>query len=446
MMNRRQKLHMHQPWPVRNCLLALIASTFTLLSSLTMAQDTDTQNTPLSADQPSSWRFETLAAAALQQYPSIIAGQRQLEASQSDLEAAKWERFPTPDLQASSDNDVTQTVIGLQQPLWTGGRISAGIDAASSRSQASSEQLTVLRQEVFEQVVDAFAEAQRASAQLVIATRNVDELRDLQQRIQRRVNQKASPEADLELASSRLSEAISERTAIAQSERTSLARLSELAGQRIDDVGNAPDMAELQLADSLDAAQQEATEYSPRLGQLRFQQQAARADTRSERAAFFPTLSLRLEQQETHGSGVAASEESDSRALIVLESSFGAGLSTAAGVSAATSLEQSLIQERETALRELRSTVADLWYQRESAQLRLASAQRTRVSAERVSASYARQYAIGQKSWLDLMNAVREASRAGLSVEDARAEVFRTSLRLVSLTGNTGALLSNVQP
>lgn len=430
---------MYQQWPVGKGWLAFIASTLTVLSSLTMAQGTDTQITPVSANQPSSWRFETLAAAALQQYPSIIAGQRQLE-------AAKWERFPTPDLQASSDNDVTQTVIGLQQPLWTGGRISAGIDAASSRSQASSEQLTALRQEVFEQVVDTFAEAQRASAQLVIATRNVDELRELQQRIQRRVNQKASPEADLELASSRLSEAISERTAIAQSERTSLARLSELAGQRIDDVGNAPDMAELQLADSLDAAQQEAIGYSPRLGQLRFQQQAARADTRSERAAFFPTLSLRLEQQETHGSGVAASEESDSRALIVLESSFGAGLSTAAGVSAATSLEQSLIQERETALRELRSTVADLWYQRESAQLRLASAQRTRVSAERVSASYARQYAIGQKSWLDLMNAVREASRAGLSVEDARAEVFRTSLRLVSLTGNTGALLRNVQP
>ncbi|ANB03171.1 TolC family protein [Ectothiorhodospira sp. BSL-9] len=364
-----------------------------------------------------------------------------MDAARADRNAAAWQRFPTPGLQASSDDDTTQAVLSLQQPLWTGGRIMAGIDAAESRLEASREQVGGVRQDVLQRVIDAYAEASRRKAQLEIATRNVDELRSLQQMIERRVRQMASPQADLELASSRLAQAIAERTAIAQSLRSSLAQLSELSGQEVRAVQLASVSGALISVAELDEAQREALNHSPQLARLGFQQKAARADTRGERAAHFPTLALRLEQRENRGSDIVATERSDTRLLMVLESNFGAGFSTVASIEAASSRAQSLGQEREAAVRELRSEVADLWHQRESAQLRLQSAEQTRLSAERVSASYNRQYAIGQKSWLDLMNAVREASSAGLAVEDARSDVFRATWRLADLTGSAAALL-----
>lgn len=383
-----------------------------------------------------AWTFEALSKASTRHYPSVTASLRQLDAARSDRRAAAWERFPTPGLQANSDDDITQGVLSLEQPLWSGGRITAGIEAADARLEASREQVDEVRQDILQRVIDAFAEAQRSTAQLEIAEQSVEEFRELQQMIDRRVRQKASPQADLDLASSRLSQAIAERTAIAQSLRTSLARLTELSGKTVGAVALSDEGEALDVNADLDAAQQEAQRHSPRLAQLGFQQQAARADTRAEKSAIFPTLALRLEQSESRGGGIAASERSDTRLLMVMESDFGAGLSTAASIESASSREQSLLQERQAAIRELRSEVADFWHQRESARLRMESAEQTLRSAERVSASYTRQYAIGQKSWLDLMNAVREASSAGLAVEEARAEIFRTSWRLAALTGS----------
>lgn len=394
----------------------------------------DTDATDASDEALLPHTFEALAQAAMRHYPAITASLRQQDAARAEREVAGWQRFPTPAVQASSDDDITQGVLSLEQPLWSGGRITAGIEAAESRLGASREQVESVRQEILDRVIDAYAEASRRTAQLEIAEQNVDELRDLQQMIERRVRQMASPQADLELASSRLSQAVAERTAIAQALRSSLARLSELSGEEVTAV--APADAADALPAALGEAQRQALEHSPQLAQLGFQQQAARADTRFERAARFPTLALRLEQRENRGGGIAAPERSDTRLLMVMESNFGAGLSTLASIEAASSREESLVQEREAALRELRSEVADLWHQRESARLRLDSAEQTRLSAERVSASYGRQYAIGQKSWLDLMNAVREATSAGLAVEDARADLFRTGWRLATLTGS----------
>ena len=383
-----------------------------------------------------AWSFELLAKQATDHYPSVVAGLRQQDAARADREAAGWQRFPTPAVQASTDDDISQAVLSLQQPLWTGGRITAGIQAAESRLGASREQVGSVRQDILQRVIDAYAEASRRTAQLEIAERNVDELRDLQQMIERRVRQMASPQADLELASSRLSQAVAERVAIGQALRSSLAQLSELSGQEVTAVAPVSANDELGLAATLDEAQRKAVSHSPRLAQLGFQQQAAKADTRGERAARFPTLALRLEQRESRGGDISAPERSDTRLLMVMESNFGAGLSTMASIDAASARQESLEQEREAAVRELRSEVADLWHQREAASLRFDSAEQTRLGAERVSASYNRQYAIGQKSWLDLMNAVREASSAGLAVEDARADVFRASWRLATLIGS----------
>lgn len=402
---------------------------------LAAAAETEASDGP-SSDSASVWGFDDLAEAAVRHYPAITASLRQQDAARSDREAAGWQRFPTPAVQASSDDDITQAVLSLEQPLWTGGRITAGIEAAESRLGASREQVGGVRQDILQRVIDAYAEASRRTAQLEIAARNVDELSDLQQMIERRVRQMASPQADLELASSRLAQAVAERVAIAQALRSSLAQLSELSGQEVSAVAPSSAAEDPGLAATLSEAQREALSHSPQLAQLGFQQQAAKADTRGERAARFPSLALRLEQRENRGGGIAAPERSDTRVLMVMESNFGAGLSTLASIDAASSRQQSLEQEREAALRELRSEVADLWHQREAAGLRLDSAEQTRLSAERVSASYNRQYAIGQKSWLDLMNAVREASSAGLAVEDARADVFRASWRLATLIGS----------
>lgn len=55
--------------------------------------------------------------------------------------------------------------------------------------------------------------------------------------------------------------------------------------------------------------------------------------------------------------------------------------------------------------------------------------------AAEVFKSYARQYAIGRKSWMDVLNAVREATLAEFTLEDTRAQVIASGLRLRAQTG-----------
>ncbi len=49
--------------------------------------------------------------------------------------------------------------------------------------------------------------------------------------------------------------------------------------------------------------------------------------------------------------------------------------------------------------------------------------------------SYTRQYVIGRKTWIDVLNAVREATQSQLALEDTHTQVIAVSLRLRAQTG-----------
>jgi adhesin transport system outer membrane protein len=64
---------------------------------------------------------------------------------------------------------------------------------------------------------------------------------------------------------------------------------------------------------------------------------------------------------------------------------------------------------------------------------RLASQQQSLQGAEKVLASYQRQFQVGRKSWLDLLNAARELSQSQYALADTHAllesALYRLKLR-----------------
>jgi adhesin transport system outer membrane protein len=56
------------------------------------------------------------------------------------------------------------------------------------------------------------------------------------------------------------------------------------------------------------------------------------------------------------------------------------------------------------------------------------------INAEVVD-SYTRQFVIGRKSWVEVLNAVREATQARYLVVDARAQAGAAAWRLRALVG-----------
>lgn len=386
-----------------------------------------------------AWPFDRVLEASLAGHPAILSKRSEQAAALADKDAAEWARFPTPSLEASSRSlssrsassrselDASTGLLRVDQPLWTGGRITAGIEAADSRLEAAAAALDETRLDIFLRVTAAYAEAARQKEREQSARTGVAEHEKLLDMIRRRVAQDVSSQTDQRLAESRLYQANTDLSLSSQALMSAFAQLSELAGAVVGDVSSER-LLDPGAPASLTDAVASALAVSPALQRLRHEEAAALADIDSRRSAYMPQVVLRLE----HSTGGVAN---DNRASIVLQMQPGAGLSAGAGVQAAIARREAIRLAREAAEREVRERVTRDWNEWLAARSRLeASRQFSEISNE-VSESYRRQYVIGRKTWIDVLNAVRETTQARFTLADARAQTFAANLRLQAQTG-----------
>lgn len=385
----------------------------------------------LAAQAQSVWSFEQIMQSALATHPAVLGKISSSAAARSEREGAEWQRYPAPSVEAAARNGGgSSTVVRLQQPLWTGGRITAGIEAAGRRFDAAEAAVVETRQDIGLKVIAAFTEAQRQQLRQASAVSGVNEHEKLLKMISRRVEREVSPPVDRSFAQARLFQAANELSDVAQARANALTQLSQLAGQPVGDVSG--EMIDKGAPASREVAMNQSIAYSPTLMRLAFEEAAADEDIASKRAAYMPQLAVRLE----HSTGSSSEVTSDSRALLVLEAQPGAGLSAISGVDAAVARREAVRQSREAALRDLRERVTVDWNELVAARIRLNNARQARATSAEVFESYARQYTAGRKTWIDVLNAVREATQSEFAVADATAQVAASTLRLQLLSGN----------
>jgi adhesin transport system outer membrane protein len=378
-----------------------------------------------------TFTFDQVLQATMSSHP-LVQGKRSAQAAaRAEQEGAEWQRYPSASIEANTETGgQNASVFRLDQPVWNGGRITAGIDAAGIRLDAAGSAIEESRRELALKVIAAVSEVLRLHARQVHAQASVDAHEKLLAMIRRRVQQEVSPMADQRLAESRLYSTVNDLTLTAQGMQNALAQLGQLTGEMVSDI-DPVGYREVARADGLPSDLTQAIEralaHSPALRRLNFEAEAANADIDSKRSAYLPQLTLRLES--SHGS------VSDNRALLVLQAQPGAGLSARSGVNAALARRESARQAEEAARRDIRQQVALDWNEWTSARSRVDNAEQVRSTSAEVSESYARQYTAGRKTWLDVLNAVREASQAELALVDARSQLQAAVLRLKLQTG-----------
>ena len=99
----------------------------------------------------------------------------------------------------------------------------------------------------------------------------------------------------------------------------------------------------------------------------------------------------------------------------------------------------------EAARRDMRERLTLDWNEWVAARLRLENADQARAMSSEVFESYARQYTTGRKTWIDVLNAVRETTQAELAAVDARTSMLAASLRLRARSGTLGSTAEKVQ-
>lgn len=374
------------------------------------------------------WTFAQVLQSALDSHPVIMGKRSAQTGAQADQKGAEWLRYPTPVIEAATQGGGKKDtgLVRIEQPLWTGGRITAAIDAAGSRLESADAAVDEAKRDMSLKVIAAYTEALRQKAKQQYAKNGVEEHEKLLGMIHRRVTNQVSSLADQNLANSRLHLAANDLSLSNQALNNALAQLSQLSGKTVVGISE-QGMREQSAPVSLDAALSQELAYSPTLRRLASDEEAANADVDAKRSAYMPSLSLRLEKD--------MGQPYASRAMLVLQAQPGAGLSAVAGVDSAISRRETARLARLAAERDVRDSVTLDWNEWVAARMRLDNANQTSTMSTEVFESYTRQYVIGRKSWLEVLNAMREATQSQFAVEDARAQALAASLRLRAQTG-----------
>jgi adhesin transport system outer membrane protein len=393
-------------------------------------------STGLLSDEHSALSVDQALALALETHPLIRSAESQFRAAQSELNGARWSRFPTVSIGAQgSSGDIQQDTTTVDLPLWAGGRINAEIDLAKSRRDGTWYAVSDAQQTVMLETVSTFFEYFKSEKKLSIAIENVDEHRRLFEIIERRVAANTSPDVDAMLALARLQSAMS-----AEIQSKNRRNISESSLELLIDkpVGSVQVLRQPQkLVISVDQAVSKAISVSPKIAMVQAEAAGFDATIASARSALYPQVSLGFQYGETHGGSLDG--QVDKQTFLSVQFQPGVGLSVASSVTAAKQRKQSAFDTLEAEKRDLSRQIKSAWNEYTSVSIQLEPSKKLVEATNSVVDSYLRQYAVGKKSWLDVLNAQREATQARNTLVDFEV-LYLTSLYRLNI------LLNEINP
>lgn len=360
-------------------------------------------------------------------YPSALSARAALRASASDVKAAKWLRFPSlsANLAYLDSSTSPEPELSVEAPIWAGGRIDAGIRRAQATEDATSANYTAILEQLALTTSNTYFDIVRLTQNEQLLAESVKVHNQLVETMERRVKQEVSPLADLELARSRAAQ-IEQQYSLTKSQRaTSLRVLAELVADPSYDLGPVPFYDSEVNLPNRDVLEDQAAMHNPTIRRLRAEADVARADVDSRKAALLPQLNAQYSYSDVFGSRVG---------LVVRAQSAG-GLSQFSEVNSARLRIQSALENVRVTEQQLRRDIAADVILYESSRRRAEISTAASDTASRVSASYMRQFIAGRRSWLDVMNALREAVTAQLGKVDSEVAVMASASRLLIRSG-----------
>lgn len=367
---------------------------------------------------------------ALESHPNVRVAQAKLEAARFGLSAAEWGRYPSlaAEMSRSQDGDAIRR-LQLQQPLWAGGRIDADIGSNSTKVTAATAAIREAELGLAEQIVQTAVELRKARVQLARANESLSGYQKLLDAIERRAEGGLGLQSDVILARSRIAQAKASSAQFEANERRINTRWMALTGISSTDL-KVPETTAADAA-SVEELLSDAKAFSPALARLQAEVETAGFDAEATQASAWPQLSVRAVR--SWQSGVV--NLIDTQYLAVLEYQPGSGLGVidrARATYAQRDATQAQIAKTERDIEEqIRSAIAD----RQGFSARVTALDAASTANAEIIDSFIRQYNIGKRTWLDVLNAQREWTESVQLAEETRYNALASAYRLAVLSG-----------
>lgn len=242
--------------------------------------------------------------AAIGHAPEITIADAEADAAGARLDQARSGRLPTATVTGTIGHGRLnpQNFFGLgaanvtpraaqatiEQPLFTGGRVGAGIDQARAGVVGATARKVASRNQLVMAVVEAYGDVLASARMVDLYGRLVSETTEIERQARLRYRAGEGPSTDVAQAGARLAEA---RAGLSRAEGAQVAaqvHFNNLTG--LDPVNLEPLPANPELPATLEEAMDSATRNNPVLAQAEAGLRAAQATARGARAERLPVI------------------------------------------------------------------------------------------------------------------------------------------------------------
>ena len=369
-----------------------------------------------------------ILARVFDTHPQVAQAVSELEATGYAISGAKAGYYPFLQVQAAVADTGSNgnTTLSIVQPLWDGGLTRAQVDEARQRQAAALGNLTTVRLNLSNEVLSASFDIVDADAQITLTERYIEDLKGSLGTIERRAENGVAPGADVQTAAVRLAQAESSRETIRARRIGGRSRLSSLMSEPPPARISWPDeKARLQPGD-IDRLTANL-EAHPAIveGELAIRVQKAIAKAAS--ASLWPQISLQHRQQ-IDGTRF---DPSNDATLVVAQYQTTNGVRAYQGAQSEkariTASERQLDATRAQLQSEFRSDTALLL----TYATQIVSQERAAAATTNLVDSYRRQFDVGRKTWVEVLNVQREAHESRIQLANLRRGYWQTNLKLI---------------
>jgi outer membrane protein len=321
----------------------------------------------------------------------------------------------------------------IEQPLFTGGRVTAAVARARAGERLAGAAVEATRADLAAQVAEAFGAVLVAEEQKRLYEALVASTAELARHAQDRFVVGDAPRTDLSQANSRLAEARAQLAASRGAILVARARLASLIGREPGALAGLPPAPA--VPGELEAAIRAAEQNSPAIAQARAALDAAVAAERGARAERLPTLGAFAEASTVRDQFFPGYRADAGAVGLRARWQFFDGGRVRGQVAEASAGVRAARARLAAARDQVAEAVTAAHAAVESSALIEQAAAEQRAAAEEAVRNVRDEVKVGQKPQLDLLDAEREATGAGVLALRARADRVAAAYRLNALLG-----------
>jgi len=368
------------------------------------------------------WLPEMLA-----QHPLAQSAEQQRLAARQELQSAQWQFFPTPSLGMENSNQTNPNLDSqyrfarLQQPLWTGGRLTAQRQRAEAQQEATQASWQEQRQTLALRWLELWAETCAARARMAAYADSAAQHERYVDFVRARAQQGLIAVSESNLSLARLAGVRADHELAKVQWLQARSRLQQmLPGGWIEqaDLGRCVSAASAPSFSDLSQLQLLAEKHSPAFRRVLVGVQVLQSDIELAKSRFSPEVYARLEA--SHGNVT----QSVQKGTFGFATQFGAGLSNANAVGAAQNRLDAQRQEVEARRKDLRDQVATDFLQHQGLGARRVQIMQAFEASDAYLQSSENQFRTGRRSWQEVMNNARERTQWRIQLVDLDAQMW----------------------